>query len=63
MVNRWQVVSWITPPCSSGMLFQGEGLGVNWQLKQDSSMVELQARDLEIRVRVPVQVQISLEIL
>ena len=27
-------------------------------MNQDSSMVERQARDLEVRVRVPVQVQI-----
>ena len=46
----------ITPPCNSVMLFQEEGLRVNWQLNQDSSMVERQARDLEVRVRVPVQV-------
>ena len=30
---------------------------VNWQLKQDSLIVEHQARDLEVRVQVPVQVQ------
>ena len=40
------------------MLFQEEGLRVNWQLNQDSSMVERQARDLEVRVRVLVQVRI-----
>ena len=40
---------------SSGMIFQEEGLRGNWQLNQDTSMV-----DLEVRVRVPVQVQISL---
>ena len=33
---------------------------MNWQENQDSSMVERQARDLEVRVRVPVQVQIFL---
>ena len=53
-------VSWTTPPCSSGMLFQEEGLRVNWELKQDGLMVERQARDLEIRFRVPVQVKIFL---
>ena len=37
-----------------------EGLRMNWQLNQDSSMVERQARDLEARVRVPVQVQFFL---
>ena len=46
-------------PCS-GMLFQEEGVRVNWQMNKDSSMVERQARDLEVRVRVPVQVQIFL---
>ena len=46
--------------CSSGMLFQEESLRVNWQLNQDSSMVERQARDLEVQVRVPIQVQIFL---
>ena len=44
--------------CSIGMLFQEEGLRVNWQLNQDSSMVQRQARDMEVRVRVPVQVPI-----
>ena len=33
---------------------------MNWQENQDSSMVECQARDLEVRVRVLVQVQIFL---
>ena len=33
---------------------------MDWQENQDSSMVERQARDLEVRVRVPVQVQIFL---
>ena len=33
---------------------------MNWQENQDSSMVERQARDLEVRVRIPVQVQIFL---
>ena len=33
---------------------------MNWQENQDSAMVERQARDLEVRVRVPVQVQIFL---
>ena len=42
------------------MIFQEEGLRVNWRLNQDSSMVERQARDLEGQVRVPVQVQIFL---
>ena len=41
-------------------LFQEEGLKINWHENQDSSMVERQARDLEVRVRVPVQVQIFL---
>ena len=36
------------------MLFQ-EGLRVNWQLNQDSSMIERQAIDLEVRI--PVQFQ------
>ena len=31
---------------------------VNWQENQDSSMVERQARDLEVRVQIPVQVRI-----
>ena len=35
-------------------------LAVNWNKNQDSSMVEHQARDLEVRVRIPVQVQIFL---
>ena len=30
---------------------------MNWQENQDSSIVERQARDLEVRVRIPVQVQ------
>ena len=42
------------------MLLQEERLRVNWQLNQDSSMVERQARDLVVRVRDPVQVQILL---
>ena len=29
---------------------------VNWQENQDSSMVERQAGDLEVRIRVPVQI-------
>ena len=33
---------------------------MNWQLNQDSSMLERQARDIEVRVRVPVKVQIFL---
>ena len=33
---------------------------MDWQEKQDSSMVEPQARDLEVRVRVPVQIHIFL---
>jgi hypothetical protein len=33
---------------------------VNWQENQDSSIVEHQARDLEVQVRVLVQVQIFL---
>ena len=33
---------------------------MNWNKNQDSSMVERQARDLEIRVRIPVRVQIFL---
>ena len=33
---------------------------MNWQENQDCSMVERQARDLEVRVRIPVQVQIFL---
>ena len=44
----------------SCMLFQEEGLRVNWQLNQNNSMVECQARDLEVRIRVLVQVQIFL---
>ena len=40
----------------SWKLFQEEILKVNWQENQDSSMVEHQARDLEVRVRVPVQI-------
>ena len=60
MVNRWQEVSWITLPCSSGILFQEEGLRVNSRMNKDSLMVERQARDMGVRVRVPVQVQISL---
>ena len=31
-----------------------------WNKNQDSSMVERQARDLEVRVRIPFQVQIFL---
>ena len=30
-------------------MFQKEGLSVNWQLNQNSSIVEHQARDLEVR--------------
>ena len=37
-------------------LFQ-ESLKANWHDNQDSSMVERQVRDLEVRVRVPVQVR------
>ena len=33
-------------------------LKVNWNKNQDSLIVERQARDLEVRVRIPVQVQI-----
>ena len=33
---------------------------MNWNKNQDSSVVERQARDLEVRVRIPVQVQIVL---
>ena len=39
-------------------LFQEESFKVGWHENQDGSMVERQARDLEVRVRVPVQVQI-----
>ena len=41
-------------------LFQEENLKENWQENQDSSVVERQAGDLEVRVRIPVQVQIFL---
>ena len=41
-------------------LFQEESLKVGWHENQDSSMIERQARDLEVRVRVPFQVQIFL---
>ena len=41
-------------------LFQEENLKMNWQENQDSTRVERQARDLEVRVRIPVQVQIFL---
>ena len=34
---------------ASGIVFQEEGLSMNWQLTQDSSMVERQAIDLEVR--------------
>jgi hypothetical protein len=37
-------------------VFQEEGLSMNWQLNQGSSMVKHQTRDLEVRV--PVQVKI-----
>ena len=47
-------------PCKKGQTFQEESLKVNWNKNQDSSMVERQTRDLEIRVRIPVQVQIFL---
>ena len=33
---------------------------MNWQENQDSSLVERQATDLEVRVQVPVQIQIFL---
>ena len=33
---------------------------MNWNNNQDSSMAERQTRDLEVRVRIPVQVQIFL---
>ena len=39
-------------------LFQEESLRVGWHENQDSSMVERQDKDLEVRVRVPVHVQI-----
>ena len=39
---------------------QEESLKVGWHENQDSSMVEPQARDLEVRVIVPVQVNIFL---
>ena len=45
------------------MSFQEEGLPVDCQLNQDSSMEEHQARDLDVRVWVPVQVQIFLLII
>ena len=51
MVNRWQLVSWIKLPCSSGKLFQEEGLRVNWQLNQDSSMEEIWRSEFESRFR------------
>ena len=44
----------------SWQLFQEESLKVNWQENQDSLMVERQARDLEVRIRIPVQAQIFL---
>ena len=44
----------------SWQLFQEESLKGNCQENQDSSIVERQTRDLEVRVRVPVQVQIFL---
>ena len=44
----------------SSQLFQEKSLKVNWQDNQDSSMIELQARDLDVRVRVPFQVPIFL---
>ena len=59
-INRWQVVPWITQPCRKWHTFQEESLRVNWNKNQDTSMVERQARDLEVRVRIPVQVQIFL---
>ena len=52
VVNRWQITSQITTPCE-WHVFQEEGLSVNWQLNQDSSMVEHQAIDLEIRSSSP----------
>ena len=33
---------------------------MNWELNRDSSMVEHQARNQKVRVRVPVQVEIFL---
>ena len=33
---------------------------LNWNKNEDSPMVERQARDLKVRVRIPVQVQIFL---
>ena len=56
MINRWHVVSWITHPCRKWQTFQEESLKMNWNKNQGSSMVERQARDLEVRVRIPVQI-------
>ena len=44
-------------PCKYWQLFQEENLKINWQENQYSSMVERQAKDLEVQVRIPVQVQ------
>ena len=33
---------------------------MNWEENQDSSMVQRQARDMEVRVRIPVNIQIFL---
>ena len=41
-------------------IFQDESLRVDWNKNQDSSMVERQNRDQEVRVRIPVLVQIFL---
>ena len=46
--QAWRSI--LVPLCSSGMLSQEEGLGVNWQLNQDSSMVERQARNQEVQI-------------
>ena len=40
--------------------FEHLHLKVYWNKNEDSSMVERQARDLEVRVRIPVKVQIFL---
>ena len=60
MINRWQVVLCITQPCRKWQTFQEESLKVEWNKNQDSSMVERQARDVEVQVRIPVQVEIFL---
>ena len=55
-----QIISENKQPCRKWQTFQEESLKENWNKNQDSSMAERQTRDLEVRVRIPGQVQVFL---